>query len=170
MVGWLVVATNNLIKVAKALYVNFWQRLLWCHRYGADDFCKGKISSGQNGGFLGLFLNCIDLYYLFEPDGQATKEILKEKIYSKKWKMHSKTARGFNRECWFIKNMLTCFYPSGLLLLDFLRLRGHHPLSNAPVDRTNSNTQHRPPLLCWNYSCTPSGICNLEYSKTAWNK
>jgi hypothetical protein len=75
-----VVATNNLIKVAKALYVNFRQRLLWCHHYGADDFCKDKISSGQNGGFLGLFLNCIDLYYLFEPDGQATKEILKENI------------------------------------------------------------------------------------------
>jgi len=50
-------------------YVSYWRSLYpYGVAVGTDDFCNAETSSGQRGGCLGLFLNRMDLYYVFEPE------------------------------------------------------------------------------------------------------
>ncbi len=50
-------------------YVDYWRSLYpYGVAVGTDDFCNAQTSSGKSGGCLGLFLNRMDLYYVFQPE------------------------------------------------------------------------------------------------------
>lgn len=50
-------------------YVDYWRALYpYGVAVGTNKFCDTMTSSGYSGGCLGLFLNRMDLYYVFAPD------------------------------------------------------------------------------------------------------